>query len=202
MTGRQVDLLRHGEVQGGPCFRGQRDDPLADLGWQQMQGALRDLAEQGARWDGVVSSPAVRCQAFAARFATERHLPLRIDPALSERAFGAWEGRRASDIPLADLSAFWADPQAFTPQDAERFTAFRHRVATAWNALVTTSPGHLLLITHGGVIRVILGEVLGLADNALLLLEVPPACVTRLRLADGDGRPSLVGHWPPRTMLT
>lgn len=200
MSRRLMDLLRHGEVQGGPCFRGQRDDPLAELGWQQMQAALRDLAErQGARWDVVVTSPARRCQDFAARLATERQLPLRIEPALSERDFGAWEGLRASEIPLVELSAFWADPQAFTPAGAEPFADFRRRIAATWQALAETETEttRQLVITHGGAIRVILGEVLGLADSALLLLEVPPACLTRLRLPDGGGRPSLIGHWPP-----
>ena len=33
-----VTVLRHGAVQGRPfVYRGSQDDPLADLGWRQMQ---------------------------------------------------------------------------------------------------------------------------------------------------------------------
>ncbi len=219
MSGRLVDLLRHGEVQGGPCFRGRRDDPLTERGWQQMDQALTALANaQGARWDALICSPATRCQAFAQQFPRARALSLAVHPALAERDFGAWEGLRASEIPLAELSAFWADPQAFDPPQAEPFAAFRRRVAEAWWALVAAAgtapvPGpddgqhdgqhdgqtgwrHGLIITHGGVIRVVLGEILGLADASLLLLEVPPAGITRIRLHEGGGRPSLVAHLP------
>ncbi|WPL17011.1 Alpha-ribazole phosphatase [Thiorhodovibrio winogradskyi] len=222
MSGRLVDVLRHGEVQGGPCFRGRRDDPLTALGWRQMREALAALAEgQGACWDAVICSPATRCQAFAQDFASARGLPLMIHPALAERDFGAWEGLRASEIPLAELSAFWADPQAFDPPEAEPFAAFRRRVADAWRRLSAAAPvpapnqgqgqgqgqdqadsaqntgQHRLIITHGGVIRILLGEILGLADSSLLLLEVPPAGITRIRLHEGGGRPSLVAHLPP-----
>ncbi|EIC21106.1 histidine phosphatase family protein [Thiorhodovibrio frisius] len=208
MTGRLVDLLRHGEVQGGPCFRGRRDDPLTELGWRQMRKALTALAaSQGAAWDEVICSPATRCQAFAQEFASVRELPLAIHSALAERDFGTWEGLHASEIPLADLSAFWADPQAFDPPEAELFSAFRRRVADAWWELVEADPvqndsaqntgHHRLIITHGGVIRILLGEILGLADTSLLLLEVPPASITRIRLHEGGGRPSLVAHLPP-----
>lgn len=203
MNGRLVDLLRHGEVQGGPCFRGRRDDPLTALGWRQMQQALASLADhQGACWDGVICSPAARCHGFAQAFTGERGLPLVVHPSLAERDFGAWEGLTASDIPLAELSAFWSDPHAFDPPEAEPFAAFRQRVADAWWRLLETQPihnnwNHALVITHGGVIRVVLGEILGLADASLLLLEVPPAGISRIRLHQGGGRPSLVAHLPP-----
>lgn len=32
-----VDLLRHGQTEGRTCFRGDTDDPLSDLGWEQMR---------------------------------------------------------------------------------------------------------------------------------------------------------------------
>jgi hypothetical protein len=54
--------------------------------------------------------------------------------------------------------------------------------------------GHPLLVTKGGVMRVFLGQVLGLAADSLLLIEVPPACRTRLRIPVGGGGPSLIAH--------
>ena len=35
-----VDLLRHGESEGGEIFRGSIDVPLTEMGWQQMQSAV------------------------------------------------------------------------------------------------------------------------------------------------------------------
>lgn len=34
-----IDLLRHGDVEGGQKYRGQLDDPLSELGWNQLRTA-------------------------------------------------------------------------------------------------------------------------------------------------------------------
>ena len=37
-----IDLLRHGEPDGGQKFRGAVDDPLSPHGWEQMRSAVGD----------------------------------------------------------------------------------------------------------------------------------------------------------------
>jgi alpha-ribazole phosphatase len=195
MSDRFCDLLRHGEVEGGGRFRGSHDDPLAAAGWAQMDAVVAAEAAAGrAGWDRIICSPARRCAEFARRLGERRSLPVATLPAFRERGFGAWEGLRAEDIPIEDLSRFWADPVGYDPPDSEPFTAFRERVLAGWREVVAGDARHALIITHGGVIRVIVGDILGLAADALLLLEVPPACRTRLRLPGGDWRPSLMRH--------
>ncbi|MEA3641771.1 MAG: histidine phosphatase family protein [Lamprobacter sp.] len=219
---RLVDLIRHGEVEGGPCFRGRQDDPLSDVGWAQLEAAIgldtrrsalkkinrAQVSEpnvsalnggviagtsDAAPWDRILCSPAARCARFANRLGARLGLPVDEVDALRERDFGAWEGLRADQIPLQDLSRFWADPSTYDPPDSETFLAFRQRVLDGWRRS-TDSGAHLLLITHGGVIRVILGELLGIPAARLILLEVPPACHTRLRVPISGGLPSLIAH--------
>ncbi|MBK5929927.1 histidine phosphatase family protein [Halochromatium salexigens] len=197
MPHRLVDLIRHGEVEGGACFRGRRDDPLSATGWAQLEaatGAVTDAAIGAAPWDRLLCSPAARCARFAERLGAGLGRPVEPMEALRERDFGAWEGRRADQLPLEDLARFWADPSAYDPPDSEPFAAFRERVLAGWRYILEGSGEHLLLITHGGVIRVILGELLGIPHARLILLEVPPACRSRLRVPVGDGLPSLVAH--------
>lgn len=195
MQHRLADLLRHGEAVGGPCFRGERDDPLSAQGWAQLEAATGPERTRAAPvWRRILCSPAVRCAAFATDLGGRLELPVTPLPAFRERGFGAWEGLRAEQIPAADLARFWSDPLGYDPPEAEPFAAFRARVARGWTALTAGEDPHLLLIAHGGVIRVILGEVLGLAAERLILLEVPPACRSRLRLPLGGGLPSLVAH--------
>ena len=59
------DLIRHGEPAGGPMFRGSKDDPLSDTGWQQMNAAIRD----DDQWDVIITSPLLRCRLFAEQLA-------------------------------------------------------------------------------------------------------------------------------------
>ncbi|MGQ9831330.1 MAG: histidine phosphatase family protein [Thermochromatium sp.] len=185
-----IDLLRHGAVQGGERFRGECDDPLSALGWEQLRRATAVRSD----WTHLVSSPARRCADFARELAATRHLPLTLMESFRERGFGAWEGRAATEIPADELQRFWNDPVGYTPPGAEPFPAFRARVLMGWRKLLAVREPWTLLITHGGVIRVLVAEVLHLSDQGLWSLEVPYACLTRLRIYPPPGRPSLMAH--------
>jgi len=56
-----VDLIRHGEPEGGVKLRGWLDDPLSAAGWQQMRAAI---AGNNA-WQQIVTSPMLRCRELA-----------------------------------------------------------------------------------------------------------------------------------------
>lgn len=187
---RFIVLLRHGEVQGGARFRGGHDDALSDLG----RGQLRTAVGREAGVTQLVSSRARRCAEFARTLAAERGLPLAFSAAFAERCFGDWEGLAAHQIPAAELTRFWDDPVGYTPPGAEPFLNFRQRVLAGWRALLEGEGAYTLVVTHGGAVRVILAEVLGMGDRSGILIEVPPACITRLRIPPSPGRPSLIGH--------
>lgn len=186
---RFVELLRHGETSGGARFRGIQDDQLTEAGWRQMHAAVA-----GRAWDRLVTSPTRRCAAFAEELATRQGLPVEVWPEVGERDFGAWEGLTAADIPLAELTRFWADPVGYTPPDAEPFAALQARARVAWRRLRAHDAERILLITHGGIIRILIGAVLGMPASHLLFLEVPHACLSRIRMPTELGEPSLVAH--------
>ncbi|HKJ71909.1 MAG TPA: histidine phosphatase family protein [Gammaproteobacteria bacterium] len=187
-----IDLIRHGEPEGGRMFRGVTDHPLSDRGWAQMR--LATAGEAG--WQAVVTSPLVRCAGFAEVLAETRALPLEPEPGLREMDFGAWEGRTASDI-LAngpgDLGAFWADPERAAAPGGEALADFRERVVAAWEELMARHAGrHVLVVGHGGAIRVILAHVLGMPLANLFRMEVAYAGRSRIRSDDAGTR--LVAH--------
>lgn len=190
-----IDLIRHGEPAGGARFRGSTDDPLSEAGWRQMAGAVGDR-----RWEAIVSSPALRCAAFAEALAGRLGIPLEWEARFLEIAFGEWEGRTAQELlqtaPQA-LERFWRDPERHTPPGGESLGAFAARVAAAWQELLDRHTGkHLLIITHAGVIRVVIGQVLQMPLGSLFRLDVPFAASTRVRI-DGSGAgalPQLVFH--------
>ncbi|WP_296805921.1 histidine phosphatase family protein [Thiocapsa sp.] len=190
MQDRFVDLLRHGEAQGGARFRGGHDDPLSAEGWDQMTRATAVNPD----WSRVVCSPSLRCSAFAHRLAESKKLPLAILPGLRERGFGAWEGLAAHQIPAEELTRFWDDPVGYAPPGGEPFEVFRERVTVTWGQMCEAGEPFTLAVTHGGVIRVVLAEVLRMPPAASLLIEVPPACLSRLRVPEFPGRPSLMRH--------
>ena len=193
---RFITLLRHGEVAGGARFRGRRDDPLTETGWRKViDAAERALALQPAT-SRIITSPARRCAEPAERLARDHGLRIERSDALAERAFGDWEGLPGDQIPAPQLQRFWADPAGYTPPGAEPFHLFRTRVIAGWWRRAVAPLGDALIVTHGGVIRVIVADLLSLADPTGLLIEVPHACLTRIRIPSPPGRPSVVSHGP------
>ena len=180
-----LDLLRHGETTGGSGFRGSLDDALTELGQTQMQQAVADFGG----WDLVVSSPLQRCQRFAEQLAAARGLPLRIEADLRELHFGAWEGQSAAALMETDAEAlglFWADPYSFTPPQGERVEDFSARVLAAIARLHAAHAGErVLLISHGGVMRLLLAQARGLPREQLLNVEVRHGALFSLDVEPG-----------------
>lgn len=168
----RLDLLRHGETELGGGLRGSLDDALTDTGWAQMRAAV---VEQGP-WDRLISSPLQRCARFAEALAAQLDLPVKLERDLQELHFGAWEGQSAAALMETDADAlglFWADPYAFTPPQGERVADFSARVLAAVERLHATYAGErLLLISHGGVMRLLLAQARGLPREQLLNVEV------------------------------
>ncbi len=177
-----IDLLRHGEAEGGDRFRGSTDDALSMQGWAQMWAALG----ADCPWNSIVSSPLIRCADFAQAVAQRHGLPLTLDDRLCEMHFGAWEGRRSAEVLTTDAAAltqFWNDPTNHSPPDGETFTHVQQRVRAAWEAILSNSIGaHVLIIAHGGPIRIILSHVLGMPPQTFLRLELPFAAISRVRV--------------------
>lgn len=182
-----LELLRHGETEQGGGLRGSLDDALTEQGWAQLRAAV-----QGAGpWDRLISSPLQRCARFAEEVAAAHGLPLHYEPGLQELHFGDWEGRSAAQLMESDaeaLGCFWADPYAFTPPNGEPLLQFEARVLDALLGLVKAYAGQrLLLVTHGGVMRLLLARARGLSRQDLLQVNVGYAQRFRLSL-DAEGQ--------------
>lgn len=177
-----IDLLRHGECEGDHIYRGSTDVALTDTGWAQ----LRQKTSDASGWHAVVTSPLQRCARFATELAQQRDLPLDTAPAFRELHFGDWEGRLIADIWQEQgnhVRRFFTDPVNAAPPNGEPMHDFEQRVLTGWQALLAQYRGqHLLLVTHGGTIRVLLAAALGMPLARMASLEVPYASASRIRI--------------------
>jgi len=182
----RLDLLRHGETELGGGLRGSLDDALTEKGWAQMRAAV----VAGGPWDRLISSPLQRCARFAAELGEQLNLPVHLDKHLQELHFGVWEGQSAAALMETDAEAlglFWADPYSFTPPQGEPVSDFAERVLGAVARLHQAYAGErVLLISHGGVMRLLLAQARGLPREQLLNVEVAHAALFALSVeADG-----------------
>ncbi|MBF0097755.1 MAG: alpha-ribazole phosphatase family protein [Magnetococcales bacterium] len=192
-----IDLLRHGEPEGGPMYRGSLDDPLSATGWQQMESAISNHPP----WQAIYTSPLQRCAHFAERLGARLALPVIREEGLREMHFGEWEGKTTPHLLATDgdrLTSFWRDPLNNTPPNGEPLLLFHQRVAAAWDKMLAAHDGQsLLLVAHSGVIRMLLGGVvLNMPLQNLSRIVVEYAALSRVRVDQvrGQAMPRLIFH--------
>ncbi len=148
-------------------------------------------------WTEIISSPLKRCRSFAEELGAMTETPVELDENWQEIDYGAWDGLPLSqwrEIAAPQFRAFRQDLAALHPPDGEPFVDFRDRVVQAWRRVSARPTGsRVLLVTHGGVMRVILPTVLGMPLNQTGVLEIPFACLSRILVSAG-GHCRLLGH--------
>jgi len=121
-----------------------------------------------------------------------------FDTGWRERGFGTVQGLYAEELleefPDHDRDASVISLDA-APEGSEGISTFRGRVESAWDRAITaTDAGETtLVVTHGGVIKVLLAKLTDVDPDAALAEDSQANCaVNEIRL-DGDG-PELVGE--------
>ena len=194
MNSKNIWLLRHGEPIGGDGkIRGQSDDPLTELGWQQLWQATSSL-----KVDHVFSSPLQRCAAFGKAYAHQNQLAFTIIPELIEMGMGSWEGMRKAEIfTSSDMIHRYARcPSSCLPEDAEPFTAITVRAIHILEQLVQASEPNLLVVAHAGIIRFIMAQALNIPIESAMRIKLPfAACVSLTLMTDETGMFGQL-HWP------
>lgn len=185
-----IDLIRHGEPEGGRRYRGATDDPLSARGWSQMEEAVG----ADCPWSHIVTSPLSRCRDFA-RALGERHaIPVTEDGRLQEQGFGVWEGRSPDELRREDpeqLMRFYRDPVGHRPPGAESLEAFRSRIAECWAELLARHHDRrVLVVGHAGTLRAVVSLVLGTSPENMFRVAVSYAARLQVRV-DGERPPAL-----------
>ena len=192
-----VLLARHGRTaeteRGAFSGRDGADPPLSPAGEAdaaRVAGTARALGTDGAamagvsRVDAVVASPLLRAQATAKAVADRLGLDVHTDDDWAEMAFGAWEGLTYPELARRDperLAAWYGDP-AVAPPGGESFDALGVRVARGLARLRQAHAGRtVLVVTHGGPVRVVVRNALDAGPATLWRLRVTPGSLTAVR---------------------
>ena len=160
-------FVRHGETpyNAENRLQGQRDIPLGARGRDQARAIGRTLrAKIGAEIDRLeaadafIASPLRRARETmeiardAMGLAPARY---RLEPALKELAFGAWEGLTWPEVRARDpygLAARRADKWGFVPPAGESYAMLCERVRP-W---LETLTDEAFVVSHGGVARALM----------------------------------------------
>jgi alpha-ribazole phosphatase len=169
-------LVRHADTDvsmQGRCF-GRLDVGLSGEG--RRQASELGAVLRGVPLAAVGSSPLVRALVTAEAIARPHGLrPLALD-ALREIDFGELEGLTYDEIRAErpDLYQEWMEsPATVRFPGGESLAYLRARVLPAVSEIVKRHRGEVVaVVAHGGVVRVVLADALGLADGAAFRLRL------------------------------
>lgn len=178
-AGIKLYFVRHGETDWNAIrrYQGQTDTPLNDKGRRQAARNGRILRQLIAgRTDlDYVASPLLRTAETMSIIRREMGLPpdeFRRDDRLKEIHFGHWEGRVWDVLSDEDPEAFQArraDPFNWRPIGGESYADLAERVR-GWLAEIERDT---VVVSHGGISRVVRGHILALETTTIPLLDVP-----------------------------
>lgn len=178
----EISLVRHVKVAGAPALYGSTDIMPCTAENELLLTNLTAFQQQSSAYDLVICSPLKRCRILAELFTEQNKIPLQCIESLQEINFGDFDGIPFDDTtfsintPLgaknwAMLEKFWEAPAVATLPQAESLADFNHRIIAAWHDIIDLcyqqnddidQPKRILLLAHGGVIRMILAEALRL----------------------------------------
>ncbi len=181
-----LHLVRHGAVlpPTSKAFVGSSDLELTKEGFEQMKRLRAAVKLIGP--DVTVCSPRKR----TVQSAKLLDLNYDIEPDLREVDFGRWEQKEFSDIADQDpelVDAWCDDEDSFQFPEGEVLADFRKRVRWAAHRLLERPGETYLAVTHGGVIKALICQFLGLPTSKHFLFSVAYGSLTTLRIQNGKG---------------
>lgn len=171
-------LVRHGQTieNVNQIIQGNLDGTLSELGIQQAQEVAIKLKDEP--FNQIYSSDLGRC-VVTAKYIMEFHpmLKLQLTPAIREMNFGTIQGRYSKSVDW-DLLPGTVLTRRF-PQ-GESALDVRERVINFVNLLISKFPEQkILLITHGGPIRILRSDIEQISLEALFEEDIPNASIWR-----------------------
>lgn len=179
-------LIRHGKTGQSGRYIGSMDIPLSAAGVKQIQGLHATLLDNS--FDHVLASPMLRCRQSCEILFPDQ--PIHYSEKLREIDFGRWEGLNFQEIASKDqgLIEQWVEnPLAFQFPEGEEISSFITRIKEVAKELSQLEEKKVCVLCHGGVIRGLLCQFLGIEEKNYLLFQVEKGKYTTVDLYGTKG---------------
>jgi probable phosphoglycerate mutase len=185
-------LLRHGAIDQpeADCFIGQTDPPLSLEGRLQARTWRKEL--QNVAFTAAWSSDLKRTTETAGIIFDDRSVWIKNCRELREIHLGEWDGVPRDRVRKCHADLWRArgnDLADFRPPGGESFRDLQERVVSQVIRIATDTSGKVCIVTHAGVIRVLICH----------FLQMPLSNLFRLRFDYGSL--SLVSYRPERVEM-
>jgi len=191
----RVLLTRHGQTVANKegRFCGHSETPLTDFGRLQARALAQRLAATPIH--AAYSSDFSRAMDTAATVLEGRDISLRLDSALREIHYGAWEMVREREIAKLDPLQYRlmrAEDPAWQPPGGETVGMVRERTHAAFQRIVAAHKHQTVFVTmHGDAIICLIAELLRVPLDQTYRFEIANCSLSEVVVR--GGRVTLAG---------
>ena len=179
-----VHLIRHGQSQFNAMGRvqGHTNSPLTPRGHEQAKATGEAL--KGREISAVYTSDLLRARETAGEIGSVLGMEPQPVEGLREVSLGEWEGKEIEEIRATDpltLELWYSAPMEAKIPGAESLDVFRKRVLSTFEELLNAHEGgEIVVVSHGGVLSVIIADILQMSLNSLWRFRLDNASISRL----------------------
>jgi len=177
---REIYLLRHAQSEGNKLkiFQGKLDYPLSEEGKRQALRAAEILKK--LQLEVIYTSPQKRAYQTAELVAEKLKLPLKVDENLREISYGILEGRKHQEVENWESYQRWLEDPVKNPlEDVEDLFETQKRFIEFLKKL---SEKRVLVVTHGGIIRIALCTVGNIPLNSIWKFSVGNCSLSKVEI--------------------
>jgi len=206
-----ITLLRHAESSGNAdgLHQGQSNFPLTDNGRAQARALTRRWKREKRIFDRIIASPLTRTRETAEIIASGLKVPIEYDPLWMERDIGVLQGLKPEDAYRDHPRPAFMHLYQPVGETGESQWGLYIRAAQAINRVVANPPGRYLVVTHGGILNLVMYAILGIAPQANFggpRFRFANTSFTTLTYEPGEHKWSVLGvndqaHWKNRDQV-
>lgn len=174
----KIYLVRHTSVNS---------DPKICYGWTDVDVSEKFIVEADRIKEIIpdenfvcYSSDLKRCVKLAKYLADE----IQLDSGLREMNFGDWEGQEWSEIEKTFADEEPADFVEKQTPNGESYREQQKRVLKSWDQIINKNEDKIVVVAHGGSIRIILCELLGMQLEKAFRIKIDYGSVSEITIND------------------
>lgn len=184
---RSIYLVRHGNIDAGQEKRyiGVTDLPLSEEGIMQAQRLKKFF--YSINIEKAYVSPLMRCIQTADIIFENRDIERVVVKEFTEINMGQWEGKTFKYIKNFFPKQFkkrGENIDTFVPTGGESFQQLKDRVIPIYESIVKNSLGNIIIISHAGVNRIILSNLLAIPIKNIFQIDQQYGCIDEIYYDD------------------
>lgn len=190
----KIFLIRHTESEGNlkRVYAGTTDFELTEKGVKQVYGCINQFkkmcSSQASKYR-IYTSPLKRCAILSDELVNKLKAVKHIDYRLCETNFGIFEGKTYEDLlkEFPDLVKQWNDDLInFRIPNGESLLECAERVNSFCDEVIVKNED-IIVVSHGGIIKLILLKLLGLEKEHFWKFYTNNGCIIELEYNNGFG---------------